>query len=66
MIKKMEIDIDMNPECDSQNKVKDLIIALMKETGNRTFAIESVVIDGVENFKIGIGFKNDLAKKQIN
>lgn len=66
MIKKMQINIDINTECDSPNKVKELILALMKEAGDRTFAIETVTIDGVENFKIGIGFKNDLAKNQIN
>lgn len=65
MIKKMQINIDINTECDSPNEVKELIIALMKEAGDRTFAVESVTIDGVENFKIGVGFMNDLAKKQI-
>ena len=38
----------------------------MKEAGDRTFAVESVTIDGIENFKIGVGFMNNLAKKQIN
>ena len=66
MIKKMQINIDINTECDSPNEVKELIIALMKEAGDRTFAVESVTIDGIENFKIGVGFMNNLAKKQIN
>ena len=64
-IKKMQINIDINTECDSPNDVKNLICALMEEAGDRTFAIDSVTIDGVENFKIGTGFINDLGKKQI-
>lgn len=66
MIKKMQINIDIDTEYDSPNKVKDLIYALMSEAGDRTFAIDSVTIDGIENFKIGIGWMNDLAKKQVN
>ena len=62
-IKKMQINIDINTECDSPNDVKNLILALMEEAGDRTFAIDSVTIDGVENFKIGTGFINDLGKK---
>ena len=67
-IKKMQINIDINTDCDSPNDVKRLIYALMEEAGARTFAIESVTIDGIENFKIGKGFLNDLAKKanQLN
>lgn len=65
-IKKMQINIDINTDCDSPNDVKRLIYALMEEAGARTFAIESVTIDGIENFKIGKGFLNDLAKKQTN
>lgn len=61
----MQINIDINTECDSPNDVKNLILALMEEAGDRTFAIDSVTIDGVENFKIGTGFINDLGKKQI-
>lgn len=61
----MQINIDINTECDSPNDVKNLICALMEEAGDRTFAIDSVTIDGVENFKIGTGFINDLGKKQI-
>lgn len=53
MIKKMQINIDIDTEYDSPNKVKDLIYALMSEAGDRTFAIDSVTIDGIENFKIG-------------
>ncbi len=64
-IKKMQINIDINTECDSPNDVRNLILALMEEAGDRTFAIDSVTIDGVENFKIGTGFINDLGKKQI-
>ena len=66
MIKKIQVNMYINTECDSPNEVKDLIIAIMKEAGDRTFAIDSVTIDGIENFKIGVGFMNDLAKKQIN
>lgn len=62
----MQINIDIDTEYDSPNKVKDLIYALMSEAGDRTFAIDSVTIDGIENFKIGIGWMNDLAKKQVN
>ena len=65
-IKKIKINIDINTDCDSPNDVKRLIYALMEEAGARTFAIESVTIDGIENFKIGKGFLNDLAKKQTN
>ena len=65
-IKKMQINIDINTDCDSPNDVKRLIYALMEEAGARTFAIESVTIDGIKNFKIGKGFLNDLAKKQTN
>jgi hypothetical protein len=65
-IKKMQINIEINTDCDSHNKVKDLILAVMQEAGDRTFAIDSVTIDGVENFSLGTGFMNDLAKKQIN
>ena len=61
----MQINIDINTECDSPNDVKNLILALMEEAGDRTFAIDSVTIDGVVNFKIGTGFINDLGKKQI-
>ena len=64
-IKKMQINIDINTECDSPNDMRNLILALMEEAGDRTFAIDSVTIDGVENFKIGTGFINDLGKKQI-
>lgn len=64
-IKKMQVNIDINTECDSPNDVRNLILALMEEAGDRTFAIDSVTIDGVENFKIGTGFINDLGKKQI-
>lgn len=64
-IKKMQINIDINTECDSPNDVRNLILALMEEAGDRTFTIDSVTIDGVENFKIGTGFINDLGKKQI-
>ena len=66
MVKKMQINIDINTECDSPNDVKELILGLMKEAGDRRFAIESVTIDDVENFKNGIGFLNDLSKKQMN
>ena len=52
----MQINIDINTDCDSPNDVKRLICALMEEAGARTFAIESVTIDGIENFKIGKGF----------
>lgn len=65
-IKKMQINMEINTKYDSTNKVKNLIIALMREAGNRTFAIDSVTIDGVENFRMETGFMNDLAKKQIN
>jgi len=65
-IKKMQINIEINTKCDSPNQVKELILALMSEAGDRTFAIDSVTIDGVENFRLGTGFVNDLAKKQIN
>ena len=34
----------------------------MREAGDRTFAIDSVMIDGVENFSIEKGFMDDLAK----
>lgn len=66
MIKKMQINIDIDTEWDSPNKVKELIYALINEAGDRTFAIDSVTIDGVENFKVGVGWMNDLAKKQVN
>lgn len=65
-IKKMQINMEINTKYDSTNKVKNLIIALMREAGDRTFAIDSVTIDGVENFRMETGFMNDLAKKQIN
>lgn len=65
-IKKMQINMEINTKYDSTNKVKNLIIALMREAGDRTFAIDSVTIDGVENFRVETGFMNDLAKKQIN
>ena len=66
MIKQLQINININTECDSPNDVKELIYAFLKESGDRTFAIDSATIDGIENFKVGIGFMNDLAKKQIN
>lgn len=66
MKKLMQVNIEIDTEYDSPNKVKDLIIGLMQEAGDRVFAIDSVTIDGAENFKIGKGFMNDLAKKQIN
>jgi hypothetical protein len=65
MKKKMQINIEINTEYDSPNKVKDLIIGLMSEAGDRTFSIDSVTIDGMENFKIGTGFMNDLAKNKL-
>lgn len=66
MIKKMQINIDINTEMDTPNDVKELINVLLKESGDRVFAINSITIDGVENFKIGTGFMNDLAKKQVD
>lgn len=65
MIKKMQINIDINTDCDSPNKVKELIYALIKEAGDMTFAIDSVTIDGEKNFEIGNGWMGTLAKKQI-
>ncbi|MFD1406564.1 hypothetical protein [Robinsoniella peoriensis] len=65
-IKKMQINMEINTKYDSTDKVKNLIIALMREAGDRIFAIDSVTIDGVENFRMETGFMNDLAKKQIN
>lgn len=38
----------------------------MEETGDRTFAIESVTIDGELNFAIGKGFVKTLSKKKID
>lgn len=64
-IKKMQISIEINTAYDSPNKVKDLIIAMMSEAGDRFFSIDSVTIDGIENFRVGTGFMNDLAKKHI-
>lgn len=66
MIKKMQINIDIDTESDTPYTVKELILELMKRCGDRCFAIESVTIDNIENFKIGIGFMNELSKKQIN
>lgn len=57
----MQINIEINTECDNPNKVKHLIIALMNEAGDKYFAIDSVTIDGVENFRLGTGFMNDWA-----
>lgn len=65
MKKQMQVNIEIDTEYDDPNKVKDLIIGLMQEAGDRTFTIDTVTIDGVENFKIGAGFMNDLAKKQV-
>lgn len=65
-IKKMQINIDINTKYDSPANVEELILALMNEACDRTFAIDTVLIDGVENFKVGVGFINDLAKEQIN
>lgn len=61
-IKEMQINIKINTDCDSPNEVKELILALMNEAGDRAFAIDSVIIDEVENFRVGTGFMNDLAK----
>lgn len=61
-IKKLQINIKINTDCDSLDDVKELIFALMREAGDRTFAIDSVMIDGVENFSIEKGFMDDLAK----
>ncbi len=65
MTKHMQINIEIDTECDSPNRVKDLIYGLIKEAGDRCFAIESVTIDGVESYKVGVGFINTLAKKQV-
>lgn len=56
MKKHMQVNIGINTECDNPNRVKDLIYGLMEEAGDRLFAIESVIIDGKEIFKVGIGF----------
>lgn len=65
MIKRMVINIDINTENHTPQMVKNLILELVAETGNRCFAIENVTIDGEENFKIGTGFMGDMAKKFI-
>lgn len=66
MIKKMQINIDINTECDSPSNVKELILGLMEEAGDRTFAVDSVTIDGIENFKIGKGFMADMARHFVD
>lgn len=66
MKKKMQINMTIDTECDTPNDVKELILALMEEAGDRTFAIDSVFIDGEENFRCGVGFMNTLAKKQVD
>lgn len=66
MKKQMQVSIQIDTDYDTPNMVKDLIVGLMREAGDRTFAIESVTIDGEENFKIGVGFMNTLSKKQAD
>ncbi len=66
MIKKMCINIDINTECDTPQKVKDLIMTVMKEAGDRFLAIESVTIDDEENFKVGKGFMGDMARHFVD
>lgn len=56
MEKHMQVNIGINTECDSPERIKSLILGLMEEAGDRFFAIESVIIDGKEIFKAGIGF----------
>lgn len=36
------------------------VTELLDDWKERMFAIESVTIDGIDNYKIGIGFINDL------
>lgn len=62
----MQVNIEIDTEYDTPDKVRDLIYGLMEEAGDRVFEIDSVIIDGVENFKVGVGFMNDLAMKHIN
>lgn len=56
MKKHMQVNIGINTECDSPELIKSLILGLMKEAGDRLFAIESVTIDGEEIFKVDFGF----------
>lgn len=65
MIKKMQINIDINTECDTPKKVKKLINELLKTTTDMCLGIESITIDGEENFKIGVGFMGDMSRNFI-
>lgn len=56
MTENLQINIGINTEYDSPERIKSLILGLMGEAGDRFFAIESVTIDGKEIFKVGIGF----------
>lgn len=66
MIKHMQINIKIDTKTNSPNQVKDLISTFIKDSYAGNFSIDSVSIDGVDNYKIGIGFMNDLKKKQID
>ncbi|WP_373124756.1 hypothetical protein [Blautia producta] len=66
MIKHMQINIKIDTKTNSPNQVKDLIRTFIKDSYAGNFSIDSVSIDGVDNYKIGIGFMNDLKKKQID
>ncbi|MHC1722510.1 MAG: hypothetical protein AB9836_04810 [Aminipila sp.] len=43
-----------------------MIYALLEEVGDRTFAIKSITIDDVENFRIGKGFMGDMARHFVD
>lgn len=66
MIKHMQINIEIDTECNTPNNVKGLIRCFIKESYSRNFSIDSVTIDGVDNYKNDVGFINDLKNKQTD
>jgi len=65
MVKKLCIHIDIDARYDSPSRVKDLICSIIEVANDNVFAVESVTIDGEENFKNGIGWMNTLKKRQV-
>lgn len=59
-LKNMQINIKINPQCDKQKDLRDLIFSLLDESNDNGFAISSVSIEGEEVFESSKGFVNSL------
>ncbi len=62
-MKNLQINIKINPKCDSDEDIRDLIFSLIEESNNSGFAIDSASIDGEQVFESLKGFVNCLQTK---